>query len=106
MDEGCRQVRPGAKLTNMTLWQGSKPELITATAAAIGLPFYLGFVHAAVPQLVLYSSVAGAAMATGEFAEQAHLKRGGFRLFITEAAVWAAVIALLGGATYLFALLF
>ena len=90
----------------MTLWQGSKAELITATAAAIGLPFYLGFVHTAVPQLVLYSGVAGAAMATGEFAEQAHLKRGGVRLFMADAAIWSAVIALRGGAAYLFALIF
>jgi hypothetical protein len=90
----------------MTLWQGSKAELLTAMAAAIGLPFYLGFVHAAVAQLVLYSGVAGAAMATGEFAEQVHLQGGGFRLFIADAAVWAGVIALLGGAAYLCALLF
>jgi hypothetical protein len=90
----------------MTFWQGSKAELIAATAAAIGLPFYLGFTHVPVPQLVLYSGVAGAAMASGEFAEQAHLQRGGFRLFIADAAVWAAVIAVLGGVTYLFALLF
>jgi hypothetical protein len=90
----------------MTLWQGSKVELVTATAAAVGLPFYLGFVHVAVPQLMLYSGVAGAAMATGEFAEQAHLQQCGFRLFLANAAIWATVIALLGGAAYLFALLF
>jgi len=90
----------------MILWQGSKAELITATAAAIAFPFYLGFVHAPVPQLMIYSGVAGAAMASGEFAEQENLKRGGFRLFMADAAVWAAVIALLGGLAYLLALLF
>ena len=59
----------GIRLSTMTLWQGSKAELVTAIAAAIGIPFYLGFIHTAVPHLVLYSGVAGTAMATGEFAE-------------------------------------
>ena len=45
-------------------------------------------------------------MATGEFAETPQLQRGGFRLFLTDAAAWVALIAFLGGATYLFALLF
>ena len=96
----------GIKLGPMTLWQGSKAELVTAIAAAVGIPFYLGFVHAAVPQLVLYSGVASAAMATGEFAETPHLQRWGFRLFLTDAAAWFALIAVLGGVAYLFALLF
>ena len=90
----------------MTLWKGSRAELVTAIAASIGIPFYLGFVHTAVPQLVLYSGVAGAAMATGEFAEARDLQGWGLRLFLMDAAVWVAVIALLGGATYLVALLF
>jgi hypothetical protein len=90
----------------MTLWSASRVQLVTAIAAAIGIPFYLGFVHAAIPQLVLYSGVAGTAMATGEFAEQSRFQRGGFRLFLTDAVLWFAVIALLGGVTYVFALLF
>ena len=88
------------------MWQGSKAELVTAMAAAVGIPFYLGFVHAAFPQLVLYSGVAGAAMATGEFVETPHGKDGGFRLFLMDAAAWVALIAFLGGAAYLLALLF
>lgn len=79
---------------------------MTATAAAIGLPFYLGFIHTPVPQLVFYSGVAGAAMASGEFAEQASLERGGFRLFMADTALWVAIIVLLGGSAYLLALLF
>jgi hypothetical protein len=90
----------------MTLWQGSKAELVTAITAAVGIPFYLGFVHAGPPQLVLYSGVAGAAMATGEFVETPLLKRGGLRLFVADAAIWAATIGLIGGATYLLALIF
>jgi hypothetical protein len=90
----------------MTLWQGSKPELVTAIAAALAIPFYLGFVHTPLPQLALYSGVAGAAMATGEFAEANNLQRGGLRLFFADAMIWAFLIALLGGLTYLIALLF
>lgn len=90
----------------MTLWNGSKPELVTAIAAAIGIPFYLGFVHTPLPQLALYSGFAGAAMATGEFVETPLLKRGGLRLFMADAAIWAAVIGLIGGITYVFALIF
>jgi hypothetical protein len=59
-----------------------------------------------VPQLALYSGVAGAAMATGEFVESPLLARGGFRLFLTDAVIWAAVIGLLGGLAYLVALIF
>ena len=90
----------------MSLWQGSRAELITDIAAAVGLPFYLGFVHAPVPQLALYSGVAGAAMATGEFVETPLLKRGGFRLFMADSAIWALVIGLIGGIVYLIALIF
>ena len=90
----------------MTFWQGSKPELVTAIAAAIGIPFYLGFVHTPVPQLAIYSGVAGAAMAAGEFVETPLMARGGFRLFFADAAIWASVIALVGATAYLFALIF
>ena len=90
----------------MTFWQGSKAELVTAVAAALGIPFYLGLIHTPVSHLALYSGIAGTAMATGEFAETTQLHRAGLRLFFMDAAVWAFVIALLGGLTYLVALIF
>ena len=90
----------------MTLWQGSKPELATALAAALCLPFYLGFVHAPVPQLVLYSGVAGAAMATGELVETPAIRAHGLRLFLMDAAIWAVVIGLFGAMAYAVALIF
>jgi hypothetical protein len=31
-----------------------QPELVTAVAAAIGIPFYLGFVHTPVQQLAIF----------------------------------------------------
>jgi len=90
----------------MTLWQGSSAELVTAVVAAVAIPFYLGFVHAAAPHLVMYSGVAGAAMATGEFVENPRPDRWGVRLFIANVAVWSVAIAFLGGAAYLIALIF
>jgi hypothetical protein len=90
----------------MTLWQGTKAELVTAVAAAVALPFYLGLIHLPPPQLFLYSGVAGAAMATGEYAESPRLQRGGWRLFIANTAVWSVAIGFFGGAAYLMALIF
>ena len=90
----------------MTLWQGSKAQLLTAAAAAIGIPFYLGFVHTPVPQLVLYSGVAGAAMATGDYVESPQIRSYGVRLFVADAAVWATAIAVFGAAAYAIALIF
>ena len=90
----------------MTFWQGSKPELVTAVAATIGIPFYLGFVHTPVPQMVLYTGIAGAAMATGEFVETPAMRAHSLRLFAIDVAVWAVMIGLLGGIAYLIALIF
>lgn len=90
----------------MKLWNGSTAELVTAATAAIGIPFYLGLIHFGAPQLVLYSGVAGTAMATGEFVESSQLQRGGWRLFVADAAVWSVVIVLLGGLAYILALIF
>jgi len=90
----------------MTLWQGSEAKLVTAVTATVAMPFYLGFVHTAAPQLVLYTGLAGAAMATGEFVDTPTLKLGGFPVFLTVAAVWTAAIVVLGGTTYLIALIF
>jgi hypothetical protein len=90
----------------MTLWQGSKAELVTAIAATLGIPFYLGVIHLPAPQLVLYGGVASAAMATGEFAEYSHLARGGLPVFLMDASIWFGVIALFGGIAYLLALVF
>ena len=90
----------------MTLWQGSKAELVTALTAAIGIPFYLGIVHAPMLHLAVYSGVAGAAMATGEFAEDPRFRRQGFRLFMADVGVWATVVGFFGAVAYLLALIF
>lgn len=90
----------------MTFWKGSKPELVTAIAAAIAIPFYRAFVHTPVPQLALYTGVAGAAMASGEFVETPLMQRGGVRLFLADAMIWAGVIVLIGGLAYGCALIF
>lgn len=90
----------------MTLWQGTKVELVAAATAAIAIPFYLGLIHLPAPQLVVYSGVAGAAMATGEYVESQPVQRGGWRLFMVNAAVWFVAIGLFGGCAYLVALIF
>ena len=90
----------------MTLWQGSRAELVTALTAAIGIPFYLGIVHAPMLHLAVYSAVAGAAMATGEFVEDHRFRSQGLRLFLTDVGVWATVVGIFGALAYLFALMF
>ena len=90
----------------MTLWQSSRAQLVTATAAAIGLPFYLGLVHAPVTQFFLYSGIAGTAMATGEYAMSPEMRGDGLRVFVADVAVWAVVVGALGGLAYVIALIF
>ena len=84
----------------------TSPEACAAFAAVLAIPFYLGIVHLAVPQLLLYSGAAGAAMTTGEFMESPERRRGGARIFLLDTALWFALIASLGGAAYLIALIF
>lgn len=79
---------------------------MTAVAATLAIPFYLGFVHTPAPQLALYGGVASAAMATGEFMECRELAQGGLLTFIADSAIWFLVIALLGSTAYLVALIF
>ena len=90
----------------MQNWRTSLAELLTAIAAAIIIPFYMGFVHAGVPQLLLYSGGAGAAMAAGEWIESPAEARAGLIAFIYECLLWAMVVAVIGSAVYLFALIF
>lgn len=90
----------------MTFWRGSTAQLVTAFAAAIAIPFYLGFIHLTAGQLLVYSGVAGTAMATGDYVETPRSGRGGVRLFFADAMVWFTVIALIGGLAYLLALIF
>lgn len=81
-------------------------ELLTAIAAAILIPFYMGFIHLGVPQLLLYSGGAGAAMAAGEWIESPAETRAGMKAFLYECLVWAVVVGVIGTAVYLFALIF
>jgi hypothetical protein len=45
-------------------------------------------------------------MATGEFVETPLMQRGGVRLFLADAMIWAGVIVLMGGFAYGCALIF
>lgn len=80
--------------------------IVAAFAVLLAFPFYLGFVHVTLPQLLLYSAGASAAMATGEYADTPKPFRGGPRVLFSEALLWLLVILAVGGCTYLVALLF
>lgn len=84
----------------------SQPEAVAVFTAALAIPFYLGIVHLPVPQLLLYSGAASAAMTTGEFIEAPERRKGGARIFFLDTAVWFALIASVGGLAYLIALFF
>lgn len=90
----------------MKHWRASLAELLTAIAAAVVIPFYMGFIHLGVPQLLLYSGGAGAAMAAGEWIETPAEIRSGLTAFLYECLVWAVVVGFIGGLVYLFALIF
>lgn len=82
------------------------PALLTAVAAVLGFPFYLGLIHLPLAQLFLYSGVASTAMATGQYMDTPTGTRGGPQLFLTEWGLWFAIILLLGGLSYVAALIF
>ena len=82
------------------------PALLAAAAAVLGIPFYLGFVHMPIAHMFVYSGVASTAMATGQFVDTPRNERGGLQAFLGELGLWFALIILLGGLSYLIALIF
>lgn len=66
------------------------------------IPLYMGFIHVAVPHAMLYTGLAGVALAAGEQLQ--------FRLTIPnvglwDIGMWIAAIAIGGGVTYVLALI-
>jgi hypothetical protein len=82
------------------------PALLTAAAAVVGIPFYLGLIHLPLAHLFVYSGVASTAMAAGQYADAPKEERGGAQLFVTELGLWFALIVVCGGLAYLAALIF
>lgn len=82
------------------------PALLAAAAAALGIPFYLGLVHMPLAQMFVYSGVASTAMATGQFVDTPKQERGGLAEYFSELGLWFALIILIGGISYLTALIF
>jgi hypothetical protein len=82
------------------------PALVTAVAAAICFPFYLGLVHLPLAQFALYSGVASTAMATGQFVDTPTDQRGGLAVFLSEWGLWFTLVSVAGGLAYLAALIF
>ena len=86
-------------------WRGSKAGCVAAITATFALPFYLGFTHAPVPQLLIYTGAAGTALAAGEYVES----REPFptvRMFVADVVGWCILILMFGGLAYLLALAF
>ncbi len=84
----------------------ASPELIAIFATVLAIPFYLGIVHWAVPQMLLYSGAASASMTTGGFMDEPQRLSGGVKLFLLDMALWLAIIVPVGGVAYLIAWLF
>jgi len=82
------------------------PALVTALAAVLGIPFYMGLIHVPLAQMFVYSGVASTAMATGQFVDTPREERGGAQLFLGELGLWFAAIVLFGGMSYIIALIF
>jgi len=82
------------------------PALLTALAAVLGIPFYLGLVHLSLAHMFVYSGVASTAMAAGQYVDTPREERGGAQLFVGELGLWFALILLVGGLSYLIAWLF
>lgn len=55
-------IRPNPTTTNADLWL----EAFGALSVAAVLPFYMGYLHLTVLDLIIYSGVAGVALASGE----------------------------------------
>jgi hypothetical protein len=82
------------------------PALLTALAAVLALPFYMGLVHVPLAQMFVYSGVASTAMAAGQFVDTPREERGDAHVFVAELGLWFAAIVLFGGLSYLIALIF
>ena len=80
--------------------------LVTAVAAVLGIPFYMGLIHLSLAHMFVYSGVASTAMAAGQYADTPDDERGGLQLFVGEIGLWFALIFLAGGISYLVAWLF
>lgn len=82
------------------------PALVTAVAAVLGIPFYMGLVHLSLAHMFVYSGVASTAIAAGQYADTPKDERGGLQLFVGEMGLWFALIILVGGIAYFIAWLF
>ena len=80
--------------------------LAVAFAAVFAFPFYLGLIHLPLRQFALYSGAAGAAMAVEQYLGEPNSRGAGLKLFAMEAALWAAIVLVLGSVAYAVALIF
>ena len=86
--------------SNGELWTEAGGALMVAAL----LPFYIGYLHLGLIELVLYSSVAAAMLTAGE-----HLRFGGLvsvsaSELLSDFVLWAQLVLGIGVAAYLIAL--
>lgn len=89
-----------------TVSQNRYAALLTAAAAVLGIPFYLGLIHLPLTQLFAYAGVASTAMAAGQYLDTPNEERGGTQLLLSELGLWFGLIFVCGGLAYVAALIF
>jgi hypothetical protein len=94
-------VRPTMNATSVDLWV----EAFGALSVAALLPFYMGYLHLTVLDLLIYSAVAGAALASG--AQLLFPAREPWRIedFLGDLSLWIQLVLGLGLICYLLAIL-
>lgn len=81
------------------------PALVTF-AGILAIPFYFGFIHLPLRQLLLYSVAAGLALTAGTHLERLPDERPTVQLLVASFGVLTLLTTLLGGTAYLIALAF
>ena len=87
--------------SNVEVWA----EISGALVAAALLPFYMGFLHLTLLQLLLYTAVAGTLLTLGEQMRFRHVQPFQVRDFIADLPMWTGLVLGLGLVAYVAALL-
>lgn len=83
------------------------PVFFAAFAGLVGIPFYFGFIHLPLRQLLIYAPVSGVAMTIGTHLDSKKGEIGTSILnVVAGVGVWTLLTLLMGGTAYLIALAF
>lgn len=76
-----------------------------AFAGLLGIPFYFGFIHLPLRQLLVYAPVAGVAMTIGIHLDRLEGEIGtSVRNVMASVSAWTLLTVVMGGTSYLVAL--